>query len=107
MIWYIVAFATGIVTGSGLLILHQKGVENAVKAERQKYNAEKSRQNAQIARLRENYNALEQSFAAREARSKGLSDGLERGKRMTAAERLAANFDGRRTVDIRDTTRTA
>lgn len=107
MIGYIAAFAAGVFTGSGLLILNRKSVEKAVKAEQKIYDAEKSRQTAVIARLREDYNALEQSFNARDARSKGLADGIERGRRMSATERLASNFDGHRMVDIRDTSKMA
>lgn len=104
MLGYIAAYVGGIATGAMLIYINKRSVNAALNAQKKRFDAEIKRRDSEIDRLKGDYNDLERSFEARDARAKGV----EQGRRMGGAERFASGFEAsRQTVEFRNTGKTA
>lgn len=96
MFGYIAAYVGGIATGVVLIYINKRCIDKALTKQQKRYDAQIARKDNEISRLKDDYNAIERSLEARDYRAKGRAEGIDQGKRMSDAERFAANFDGHR-----------
>lgn len=87
-------YAAGVLTGAGLMLLHQRQVARAVEAVRKRCEAEAQRLRRENAELRADGASLERTRDCADAFRRGVEKG--RSDPMTDAERFARNFENRR-----------
>ena len=98
----ILLYIAGIVTGAGLLTIHEMEVKRAVTSATRKKDTELAKLRAAYDRLQEDTGALQQAQDCRDAYRRGKAVG--RSQPMSEAERFAKTFEGHRAAFV-DTTK--
>ena len=94
VLWGILLFVAGIITGAGAIILHDNEVNRAVRAVQVRKNAEIQKLRTEYARLQEDAGILQQASDCADAFRRGKTVG--RSHPMTDAEQFARTFEGKR-----------
>lgn len=101
----ILLYVAGVVTGAGVLELHQRAVRKAVAAVRQQKNTEIARLRTAYTRLQEDAGIMQQASDCADAFRRGKSVG--RAHPMSDAEQFARTFEGRRVKFVEGTRKEA